>query len=115
MIKNLHEEDNSKKIAIFKDKKIRRIIHNNEWWFAVIDIIDVLTDSPRPRKYWLDLKKKLIKEGYNEVSENIGQLKMEAPDGKFRFTDAASTETILRIVQAIPSPKAEPFKCNNSK
>ncbi len=104
------ERETCIKIAVFKDKKIRRIIHNNEWWFAIIDVIEVLTDSSRPRKYWLDLKKKLIHEGYLEVSEKIGQLKMLAPDGKLRDTDAANTETLLRIVQAIPSPKAEPFK-----
>lgn len=75
-----------------------------------MDVIDVLTGSERPRKYWNDLKKKLSDEGYAEVSEKIGQLKMEAPDGKMRETDAANTETMFRIVQSIPSPKAEPFK-----
>ena len=98
------------KIAVFKGKKIRRIIHQNEWWFSVVDVIEVLTGSERPRKYWNDLKKKLIDEGYVEVSENIGQLKIEAPDGKMRETDAANTATMFRIVQSIPSPKAEPFK-----
>lgn len=75
------------KIAIFKGKKVRKTIHNNEWWFSVIDVIEVLTKTERPRKYWNDLKKKLIKEGYIEVSERIGQLKVEAPDGKLRATD----------------------------
>ena len=82
----------------------------NEWWFSIIDIIEALTETTRPRKYWNDLKKKLIQEGYFEVSENIGQLKILAPDGKMRETDCADTETIFRIIQSIPSPKAEPFK-----
>ncbi len=98
------------KIAIFQKKEVRKILYKNEWWFSVIDVIEVLTDTARPRKYWSDLKKKLIKEGYSEVSENIGQLKMTSPDGKKRETDCANTETIFRIIQAIPSPKAEPFK-----
>ncbi len=80
---------NSKKIALFKGKKIRKIIFNNEWWFSVVDIIEALTGIERPRKYWSDLKQKLINEGYNEVSEKIGQLKMVAEDGKMRETDCA--------------------------
>ena len=101
---------NDKSLAIFKGRQIRKIIHNNEWWFSVIDIIGVLTGSDRARKYWSDLKKKLTVEGYIEVSEKIGQLKMEAPDGKMRETDCANTETMLRIIQSIPSPKVEPLK-----
>ena len=98
------------KIAIFRKKEIRKIIHNNEWWFSIIDVVEALTGTERPRKYWSDLKKKLIKEGYSEVSENIGQLKIIAPDGKKRETDCANTETVFRIIQSVPSPKAEPFK-----
>ena len=98
------------KIALFEGKKIRKIIHQNVWWFSIIDVIAVLTDSDRPRKYWNDLKKKLTDEGYIEVSEKIGQLKMEAPDGKMRQTDCANTETMLRIIQSIPSKKAELLK-----
>jgi len=98
------------KIAIFQKKEIRKIIHKNEWWFSVVDIIEALTQTERPRKYWNDLKKKLINEGYNEVSEKIGQLRLPTPDGKMRETDCANTETIFRIVQTKPSPKAEPFK-----
>jgi hypothetical protein len=97
-------------IAIFRGKEIRKAIHNNEWWFSISDIIEVLTGNTRPRKYWNDLKKKLEKEGYKEVSEKIGQLKMMATDGKEYSTDCANTETLFRIVQTIPSPKAEPFK-----
>ncbi|MCD4813439.1 Bro-N domain-containing protein [bacterium] len=97
-------------IAIFKGEKIRKTIYKNEWWFSVVDIIEALTGNDRPRKYWNDLKKKVIDEGYSELSEKIGQLKLEAPDGKLRETDCANTEGIFRIIQSIPSPKAEPFK-----
>ena len=97
-------------IALFQEKTIRRVWWNDRWYFSVIDVIAILTNSERPRKYWSDLKVKLMREGYIEVSEKIGQLKMEAPDGKMRVTDAADTETMLRIIQSIPSPKAEPFK-----
>ena len=86
------------------------MLHNNEWWFSVIDVIEALTDSDRPRKYWSDLNSKLTSGGFIEVSEKIGQLKMTAPDGKLRETDCANTEGIFRIIQSIPSPKAEPFK-----
>ena len=98
------------KIAVFKGKHIRRVIHNNEWWFSIIDVIEVLVGTERPRKYWNDLKKKLFEEGYVELSEKIGQLKMQATDGKFYQTDCSNTETMFRIIQSIPSPKAEPFK-----
>ena len=98
------------KIAIFQKKEIRKIIYKNEWWFSIIDIIEVLTGTDRSRKYWNDLKKKIIKEGFFEVSEKIGQLEVTAKDGKMRKTDCANTETVFRIIQAIPSPNAEPFK-----
>ncbi|MFH1977435.1 MAG: Bro-N domain-containing protein [Pseudomonadota bacterium] len=97
-------------IAVFRGKEIRKTTHMNEWWFSIIDVIEVLTGSDRPRKYWSDLKNRMILEGYIEVSEKIGQLKMIAPDGKMRLTDCANTETMFRIIQSIPSPKAEPFK-----
>ncbi|MFA6296464.1 MAG: Bro-N domain-containing protein [Patescibacteria group bacterium] len=98
------------KIAIFRKKEIRRIIFNNEWWFSVNDIIEILTGTKRPRKYWSDLKRKLLKEGYFQLSEKIGRLKIVANDGKKYLTDCGNTETIFRIVQTVPSPKAEPFK-----
>jgi hypothetical protein len=98
------------KIAVFKGKQVRKTLHNNEWWFSITDVVEALTDSERPRKYWNDLKIKLTKEGYVEVSEKIGQLKLSAKDGKQYLTDCANTETLFRIIQAIPSPKAEPFK-----
>ncbi len=80
-----------------------------KWYFSIIDTIEVLTGTDRPRKYWNDLKKKLQTEG-SEVSEKIGQLKMPAADGKMRLTDVADTEQLFRLIQSIPSPKAEPFK-----
>ena len=99
------------KLAIFEEKEIRREWYKDDWYFSVIDVIEVLIDNnKRPRKYWSDLKKKLILEGFIEVSEKIGQLKMMAKDGKMRLTDVADTKTLLRIIQTIPSPKAEPFK-----
>lgn len=98
------------KIAVFQGKQVRKTLHNNEWWFSITDVVEALTDSERPRKYWNDLKIKLTKEGYIEVSEKIGQLKFPAQDGKQYLTDCANTETLFRIIQTIPSPKAEPFK-----
>lgn len=97
-------------IALFQGKNIRRIVYQDQWWFSVIDVVGVLSDASIPRRYWSDLKIKLKVEGYNELYENIVQLKMVSPDGKFYETDCANTETLFRIIQAIPSPKAEPFK-----
>ncbi|MBT4071533.1 MAG: hypothetical protein HOE80_02310 [Candidatus Magasanikbacteria bacterium] len=98
-------------IALFHEKQVRR--HWDEekelWFFSIVDIIAILTDSPRPRKYWNALKTKLDEEG-NQLSQFLGQLKMKAPDGKMRMTDVADTETLFRLIQSIPSPKAEPFK-----
>jgi len=87
-------------IAVFKGKEIRKTIHKNEWWFSIIDVIEALTGSERPRKYWNDLKKKLFEEGFEELSEKIGQLKLQSSDGKFYATDYANTEGIFRIVQS---------------
>ena len=98
------------KIAIFMGKKVRKTLYQNEWWFSVIDVVEALTGSERPRKYWNDLKKKLFEEGYTELSEKIGQLKLMSSDGKLYETDCANTEGVFRIIQSIPSPKAEPFK-----
>ena len=103
-------EENIAKLAIFQKKEIRKTIYKDEWWFCVIDVIEVLTESDRARKYWNDLKKKIESEGQFQLSEEIGQLKLLASDGKKRKTDCANTETLFRIIQSIPSPKAEPFK-----
>ena len=99
------------KIAIFENKEIRRHWDNEkeEWYFSVVDIIGVLIQNDRPRKYWNDLKTKLKQEG-SQLSEKIGQLKMIASDGKYYLTDVLDTENVLRLIQSIPSPKAEPFK-----
>ncbi len=98
------------RLAVFDGKQIRKVLHEGEWWFSIIDVVEVLVGGGRPRKYWNDLKKKLAAEGYSEVSEKIGQLKMAAPDGKLRLTDCANTETLFRVIQSIPSPKLEPLK-----
>ena len=98
-------------IKIFEDKKVRTIWDESQekWYISIVDVIEVLTNNERPRKYWSDLKVKLKKEG-SELSEKIGQLKMLSADGKFYKTDVADTEQLFRLIQSIPSPKAEPFK-----
>jgi hypothetical protein len=98
------------KLAVFAGQRIRKTLHGGEWWFSIIDVVEVLVGGERPRKYWNDLKKKLLLEGYDQLSEKIGQLKMKSSDGKFYFTDCANTETLFRIIQSIPSPKVEPLK-----
>ena len=100
------------KIQLFEDKKIRTAWdeENEEWYFSVVDVCEVLSGTDNSRRYWSDLKRKLKNEGAVEVYEKIVQLKMIAPDGKKRLTDVADTAGILRIIQSIPSPKAEPFK-----
>ena len=103
------QKDNS--LKLFQDKKIRT--HWDEetekWFFSIVDVVGVLAENSRPRKYWSDLKRKLKDEG-SELSEKIGQLKMKSQDGKMRQTDVADTEQLLRLIQSIPSKKAEPFK-----
>ena len=98
-------------IQLFENKKVRTLwdAEKEKWFFSIIDVIEVLTESDRPRKYWSDLKAKLQKEG-SQLSENIGQLKMQSSDGKFYKTDVANAEQLFRLIQSIPSPKAEPFK-----
>ena len=108
-IDDMDKEDISTKIAIFQRKEIRRVIHENEWWFSVVDIVAVLTGSLDPGAYWRKLKQRLREEG-SEVVTFCHGLKLEASDGKKYETDCANTEGIFRIIQSIPSPKAEPFK-----
>ena len=100
------------KIAIFVGKKNRRQWEqeNEKWWFSVVDIVAVLSDSTNPQVYWRVLKKRLLDEGADETVTKCNALKMLAADGKMRLTDMADTETMLRIIQSIPSPQAEPFK-----
>jgi hypothetical protein len=99
------------KIKVFEDKEIRKEWNEEEqdWYVSIVDVIDVLTGSDNPRRYWSDLKRKLNAEG-SQLYEEIVQLKMIAPDGKKRQTDVANTKQLLRLIQSIPSPKAEPFK-----
>lgn len=100
------------KIQLFEDKRIRTAWdeEKEEWYFSIVDVVGVLTDSENPRRYWSDLKRKLKAEGADELYEKIVQLKMKSSDGKRYQTDVADTEQLLRIIQSIPSPKAEPFK-----
>jgi hypothetical protein len=103
----------SKEIAIklFEEKQVRTVwdAEQEKWFVSIVDVIEILTGTDRPRKYWNDIKAKLKKEG-SELSEKIGQLKMKASDGKNYLTDVADTEQLFRLIQSIPSPKAEPFK-----
>lgn len=101
---NLHHA-----LVVFEGNNIRRLWHNEEWYFSIIDIVAVLTDSSIPKRYWSDLKTKLLEEGF-EPYDKIVLLKMLAEDGKLRETDSANTETMLRLIQSIPSKKVEPFK-----
>lgn len=98
------------KIAIFKGKKVRKIIFQNEWWFSVIDVIEALTDSSQPSKYWTAMKARVAINDRFQLSTLCRQLKLLSNDDKKYLTDCADTEGIFRIIQSIPSPKAEPFK-----
>ncbi len=101
--------DTEKALVVFQGKSIRRTWFNDEWWFSVVDIISVLTESGRARKYWSDLKKRLTEEGF-ELSAKIGQLKLVSSDSKSYLTDCVNTKNAFRVIQSIPSKKAEPFK-----
>ena len=98
-------------IQLFEEKKVRTVWDDEQekWYFSIVDVCGVLTDSPNPRNYWKVLKHRLIQEG-NETVTNCNQLKLKAEDGKMRLTDVADTEQLFRLIQSIPSPKAEPFK-----
>jgi hypothetical protein len=99
------------KMVVFQEKEIRRVWHQEEWWFSIIDVIEVLTESPQPSRYWNELRARMQLESHNsELFANTEKLKMKSLDGKMRATDAANTEMMFRIIQSIPSPKAEPFK-----
>ncbi|MFA5793372.1 MAG: Bro-N domain-containing protein [Candidatus Gracilibacteria bacterium] len=98
------------KLVLFQSKRIRRIWHNDEWFFSVVDIVEALTESSNPQVYWRVLKKRLLFEGLDETVTKCNALKMLAPDGKMRLTDVADTKTLFRLIQSIPSKKAEPFK-----
>ncbi|MBI4439717.1 phage antirepressor protein [Candidatus Woesearchaeota archaeon] len=98
-----------KALVVFQNNKIRRVWYNNEWFFSVIDVVAALTDSPNPRNYWSMLKARELEQGV-ELYTNCVRLKLPAEDGKLRETDCSNTKNMFRIVQSIPSPKAEPFK-----
>jgi DNA-damage-inducible protein D len=97
------------KLAVFEGKQIRKIIYDGDWWFSVIDVVGVLSDSDNPRDYWYRIKQREKISGF-ELSTICRQFKLEAPDGKMRVTDCANAKGLLRLIQSIPSPKAEPFK-----
>jgi len=98
-------------IKLFQDQRVRVLWdeEKEKWFFSIVDIIGILTESPNPRKYWSVLKTRLKKEG-SELATNCSQLKMQSSDGKYYKTDVADTEQLLRLIQSVPSPKAEPFK-----
>jgi DNA-damage-inducible protein D len=100
----------NKNIILFEKSEVRRTWHKGEWYFSVMDIVAILSESTNPQVYWRVLKKRLIDEGSNETVTKCNALKMVAEDGKMRLTDVANLEVIFRIIQSIPSPKAEPFK-----
>ena len=105
--KEKQAEQSQSKLVVFEDKNIRRAFHESEWYFSIIDVIEVLAESSNSRRYWSDLKRQLAEdEGFIQLYEKIVQLKLESSDGKKYETDTANTETIFRIIQSIPSPKA---------
>ena len=108
MIENNEIKEN-KELVLFENSRIRRQMYNGEWYYSIIDIIEVLTGSTDPNAYWRKFKQRLVAEG-NESVTNFHGLKMVAKDGKSRLTDCANRETIFRLIQSIPSPNAEPFK-----
>lgn len=97
-------------VDLFKQKGIRKVFHDDQWYFSIVDVIEAITDSLSPSRYWTELRAKLTEEGGDQLFANIEKLKMPGADGRERATDAASTETLFRIIQSVPSPKAEPFK-----
>jgi hypothetical protein len=109
-LNKLDKKIETTKIALFKGRKIRKTLYNNEWWFSVVDVVSALTDSIDPHDYWYKMKVRVKDEEKIELSTNCRQLKLPASDGKNYETDCANTEGIFRIIQSIPSPKAEPFK-----
>lgn len=106
----MSEEQHGQDLSIFEQKQLRRIWHKGEWYYSIIDVIAILTDSPQPRIYWARLKERIKSEGFNEALAQIDQLKLKSPDGRFRLTDTANRQTLLRLIQSIPSPRAEPFR-----
>ena len=102
--------DDSKGLALFEQKMIRRVWHNSEWYYSIIDVIAVLTESSNPRNYWTTLKARAKSEGFDEALAQIVPLKLKSADNRFRLTETANRATLLRLIQSIPSPRAEPFR-----
>lgn len=106
LVENGHHE-----IVLFKGREVRRVMHDGEWMFSIVDVIAALTDTDRPSGYWTDLKTKMLKnEGFDELYDNIGKLPLPSADGRMRPTEVANTEIMFRIIQSVPSPKAEPIR-----
>lgn len=103
-------EEKNLKPALFEQNQLRRVWHKGEWYYSVTDVIAILTDSTNPRSYWGKLKERAKSEGFDEALVQIEALKLKSRDGRFRLTDTANRQTLLRIIQSIPSPKAEPFR-----
>ncbi len=104
-----NSKDRNEVIIVFDNQKIRRIWHQNEWWFSITDICGILSEGANAGAYWRKLKQRLKQEGSQTVT-NCHGLKLPAADGRMRKTDCANTETMFRVIQSVPSPKAEPFK-----
>jgi len=104
------EDAKENALVVFQGKGIRRTWHEGEWWYSVVDVVGILSDSQDSRNYWKVLKHRLSKEGGNETVTNCNRLKLQAEDGKARLTDCANIKTLFRLIQSIPSPNAEPFK-----
>lgn len=102
--------DDSKGLALFEQRMIRRVWHENEWYYSIVDVIAVLTDSANPRNYWTTLKARAKSEGFDEALAQIVPLKLKSADNRFRVTETANRSTLLRLIQSIPSPRAEPFR-----
>lgn len=105
-----NELKNNDELVLFENQKIRRTEYEGEWYYSIVDIIEILSESSKPRDYWYRLKKRMEDEELSELSTNCRRLKLLSKDGKFRETDCATRETIFRIIQSVPSPNAEPFK-----
>ncbi len=108
MLNNLSEGDC--RMVPFRRKEIRSVFYENSWWFSIVDVMGAIAETDRPGNYWTDLKRKLASQGFIELHEKIVPLKLEAVDGKMRETDCVDTETLFRVIQSVPSPKAEPFR-----
>jgi len=108
--KNSQNTSETTSVALFHGNRIRKTLHDGEWWFSVVDVIEALTGSVNPRDYWFRMKDRVKEDDGFQLSTICRQLKLEAPDGKMRETDCADVEGLFRIIQSIPSPKAEPFK-----